>query len=166
MKEIGIFYGSQTGTTKKIAFQIGSKLGVNEEDIIDVATCAPSKTGDYRNLILGTSTWGNGALERDWQSFIDGLEAVSLRGKKVALFGCGDVRMKKTFCAGVGELYKRLQQTGADFIGDYDLVGYDITETPARIDGKVVGLLLDEVNHPEATKLRTDGWTDKIRQEL
>lgn len=166
MKDIGIFYGSLTGTTKDMAYRIGRQLGVPEEDINNVADCAPSRVGEYRNLILGSSTWNDGQLEKDWTDFLKGLETLDLRDKKIALFGCGDETMKDTFCAAVGEMFTRLQKTGAEFIGDYDLTGYEITETPARIDGNIVGLLLDEVNHPEATSLRIAGWINKILPEL
>lgn len=58
MKKIGIFYGSATGTTEKTARRIGSLLGVGDDHIFNVANTAPSKSGDYELLILGTSTWG------------------------------------------------------------------------------------------------------------
>lgn len=166
MSKTGIFYGSLTGTTKKIAEKLGAILGVKPEDINNVADTSPSKVGNYDNLVLGTSTWGKGALEKDWLNFIAGVEELDLKGKTISLFGCGDETMEGTFCAGVGELYKRLQKTDAEFIGDYDTIGYEVGESPALIDGKAVGLLLDEVNHPEATPLRLAGWVNQIEKEF
>ena len=116
MKKFGIFYGSSTGTTEQIAKRIGQLLGVDEADIHDVANTAPDKVNDYDVLILGTSTWGSGDLEDDWYDFLDGLQALDLKGKKAALFGCGDETMSDTFCSGVGELYERLKPTGIEFI--------------------------------------------------
>lgn len=85
MKKIGIFYGSATGTTEKIAKRIGQLLGVADEDIHNVADTAPSKVADYSLLVLGSSTWGSGELEDDWYDFIAGLEELDLRNKEIGL---------------------------------------------------------------------------------
>lgn len=162
MKEFGIFYGSTTGTTADVARRIARLLGVDDEDVHNVATAAPSAVAAYKTLVLGSSTWGNGDLQEDWYSFLDGLEVLDLKGKRIAVFGCGDETMSDTFCGAVGTIYRRLQDTGADFIGDYDADGYHYDHTPAMIDGRIVGLLIDEVNHPELTDTRLRGWTDRL----
>lgn len=167
MKKIGIFYGSATGTTEKTARRIGNLLGVSDEHIFNVANTAPSKSGDYELLILGTSTWGNGNLEDDWYDFLAGLEELDLRGKEIALFGCGDETMRDTFCSGVGELYNRLVNTGAQFIAPYDTIGYNFDHSAAKPEDalEAYGLLLDDVNHPELTETRLRGWTNLIKQQ-
>ena len=81
-----------------------------------------------------------------------------LRGKKVALFGSGDETMADTFCSGVGELYKRIKRTGAEFVGSYPANVYKFNHSEAIVDGAPVGLLLDDVNHPDLTPGRIDGW--------
>ena len=161
MKKIGVFYGSATGTTKRVAGRIAELLGVPAGDVHDVAEAAPSDVAPYDVLVLGTSTRGNGDLEEDWFDFLDGVEALDLKGKKVALFGCGDETMEDTFCSAVGELRKRLASTGVEFIAPYDTIGYSFEHSEARPDNTVdaVGLLLDEVNHPELTETRLRGWT-------
>ncbi len=143
MKNIGIFYGSATGTTAEVAKKIGELLGVSPDDIHNVADTAPSVLGQYGTLVLGSSTWGNGELEDDWFDFIDGAQALDLKGHKIALFGCGDETMSDTFCNAVGILYDKLKDTGATFIGEYPADGYtfDHSEpsgiyagTPHRMD--------------------------------
>lgn len=74
---------------------------------------------DYEVLLLGSSTWGSGELQDDWYDFLTGLEALDLKGKKIAIFGLGDESMSDTFCNAVGIIYKSLQPTGATFIGRY-----------------------------------------------
>ena len=167
MKKSGIFYGSSTGTTEQIAKRIGQLLGVDEADIHDVANTAPDKVNDYDVLILGTSTWGSGDLEDDWYDFLDGLQALDLKGKKAALFGCGDETMSDTFCSGVGELYERLKPTGIQFIAPYDTIGYTFSESKAKPEGSLeaYGLLLDEVNHPELTETRLRGWLELVKKQ-
>lgn len=167
MKKIGIFYGSTTGTTKKIAGDIARVLGVGEEDVHDVASASPSEVGKYDILVLGTSTWGSGELQDDWYDFIAGLSVLDLRGKKVALFGCGDETMSDTFCSAVGEIHDRLKDTGAEFIAPYNVVGYHFDHSDAipENDVEAEGLLLDEVNHPELTAARIAGWATLIHNE-
>lgn len=163
MEKIGIFYGSTTGTTKAIAYKLAKLLGVKDDDVHEVASVAPSKLGEYDMIVAGTSTWGAGDLQEDWYDFIDGVEGLSLDGKKVALFGCGDETMSDTFCSAVGTLYEKFKSTGATMVGDYDADGYSFNHSAAYVDGKYVGLLVDEVNHPEFTDLRLRGWADKIK---
>ncbi len=166
MRNIGIFYGSSTGTTATIAHKIAKQLDVPEEDIHNVAEAAPSSVQPYDVLVFGTSTWGNGDVQVDWIDFLKGLEVMDLSKKKIALFGCGDETMTDTFCNGVGIIYDALRESGADFIAPYDTVGYEFHHTSADLGGMTVGLLLDEVNHPEATDLRLRGWVTKVKEAI
>lgn len=158
MKKYGIFYGSTTGTTASVAKRIAKKLNVQDENIHNVADTSPSAVGDYENLILGTSTWGTGEEQDDWFDFLDGLEMEDLRGKRIALFGVGDETMADSFCSGIGEIYKRLKNTGAYFEGSYPADVYRFKHSEAIVDGEPIGLMLDEVNHPDLTDGRIDGW--------
>ncbi len=166
MKNIGIFYGSATGTTAEVAKKIGELLGVSPDDIHNVADTAPSVLGQYGTLVLGSSTWGNGELEDDWFDFIDGAQALDLKGHKIALFGCGDETMSDTFCNAVGILYDKLKDTSAAFIGEYPADGYTFDHSEASDGSTMRGLVLDEVNHPEFTPARLTAWTALIRQQL
>ncbi|MBD5285479.1 MAG: flavodoxin [Bacteroides sp.] len=166
MKKIGIFYGSNTGMTAEVAEEIAASFGISKEDVHNVSKSAPSEVAPYDVLLLGTSTWGNGELQDDWYDFIDGLEALDLKGKKIALFGCGDETMRDTFCGAIGELYNRLQKTGATFVGAFDANVYDFDNSPAFIDGVYVGLCLDQVNKEELTAPRIKEWVAKVKTEI
>lgn len=158
MTKFGIFYGSNTGVTASVARRIAEKLGIAGTDIHNVAETSPSAVAPYDTLLLGTSTWGAGEEQDDWFDFLDGLQQVDLRGKRIALFGVGDETMADSFCSGVGEIYKRLKNTGAYFEGSYPANVYRFNHSEAIVNGEPVGLLLDEVNHPELTDARIDGW--------
>ena len=132
MKKIGIFYGSATGTTQNVSMRIAKMLNIADSDVHDVGKTLPSAVGGYDILVLGTSTWGSGELEDDWFDFLDGIEVLDLRGKEIALFGCGDETMSDTFCSAVGILHDRLSGTGAMFIAPYDTIGYDFDESLAK----------------------------------
>lgn len=164
MKKYGVFYGSATGTTAEVAKRIAERLGLPDTaDLINVSEAAPEMFGNYEVLVLGTSTWGDGEVEEDWYDILSGIESLSLRDKKIAIFGCGDETMSYTFCNGVGELYKRLKDTGARFIAPFDASVYNFDESSAIVDGQCVGLLLDEVNHSDLTPIRIEEWTDLIK---
>ena len=166
MKKIGIFYGSTTGTTKDVAKKIGEQLGVKPEDIHDVASAAPSMVGDYDVIIIGASTWGDGDLQDDMATFLDGMQAMDLREKEVAIFGCGDESMAQTFCNSVGEIYHRLHDAHPIFIAPFNNMGYDYSHSESDVKGMIVGLCIDEVNHPEETDARIKAWCDEIKEEI
>lgn len=159
-----IFYGSTTGTTAAVAKHIAKLLGVADTDIYDVAKADPARMGDYDRLILGSSTWGSGELQDDWYDFIAGAEVLDLKDKTVAIFGCGDETMSDTFCNAVGEIYDRMSKTGATIVGNYTSEPYDYEKSTAvKGDDKVaVGLLVDEVNHPDLTEGRIAEWVKTL----
>ncbi len=163
MKKIGIFYGSTTGYTADVANRIAKALGVEMKDVHDVANTAPSSLGDYDLLVLGSSTWGNGELQANWEDFIHGAESMYLKGKEIAIFGCGNEDMADTFCSAVGEIYRRMQGTEAKFVGSFNTDGYDFSASGAIIDGVCVGLVLDEVNHADLTDKRIAEWVKTLK---
>lgn len=166
MKTIGIFYGSSTGTTKEVAESIAKHLGVEGRDIHDVAESRPSQLGDYDVLILGSSTYGSGELQDDWYDFIAGAEQLDLKGKTIAIFGCGDETMTDTFCEAVGIIYDRMRKTEANFIGEFPATCYDYGHTSAEVDGIIRGLLIDNVNHPDLTPGRVEEWCQVVEREI
>ena len=89
MSKIGIFYGSSTGSTSEVAQRLGKALGA-EANLYDVASVDASEVAGFDVLLLGSSTWGIGDLQDDWEDFLPKLAEQNLAGKKVALFGCGD----------------------------------------------------------------------------
>ena len=166
MKKIGIFYGSTTGTTKEVAYEIARQLDVKTDDVYDVAKTAPSAVGAYVVLFIGASTWRSGDLEDDMIGFIDGLQSVDLDGKEVAIFGCGDDSMVDTFCDSVGEIYHSLHDTKAMFIAPFNNDGYDYSHSESDVHGMTVGLCIDNVNHADQTDKRVKAWCDKIKEEI
>lgn len=166
MKKIGIFYGSTTGTTLEVAQIIASELNVNPEDVHDVAQTAPSAVADYDVLVIGASTWGAGDLQEDMATFLDGLQALDLEDKEVAIFGCGDDSMSDTFCNSVGEIYHRLHDTKAMFIAPFNNYGYEYEHSKSDVHGMIVGLCIDNVNHPDETPDRILTWCEEIKKEI
>lgn len=60
-----IFFGSSTGNCEEIAKKISSKLGKIE--VFDLSGIKIEKMNNYDKIILGSSTWGDGELNDDWE---------------------------------------------------------------------------------------------------
>ena len=165
MKKIGIFYGSSTGTTAKIAQKIGAALNVRDNDIHDVERVGPSRLGEYEVLMLGSSTY-TGDLQSDWFDFANGLKALDLKGKTIAVFGCGNEKMAASFCNAVGIIYDMAKETGAEVIGEFPGEGFTFRKSKAKIDDSnmMKGLVIDEVNHSDMTDGRIKEWAAIIEE--
>lgn len=164
MKSTIVIYGSTTGTCEAIAEKIASKIGAS---ILNVQNLDSDVISRYDNLILGTSTWGSGEMQDDWYYGLPKLKDADLSGKTIALFGCGDAESYgDTFVGGMAEIYNTLIGSGATIIGAVDVAGYTFEGSEAVIDGKFVGLALDDVNESEKTDPRIDAWIGQIEPNL
>ncbi len=167
MKKTGIFYGSTNGDTENVAKKIAATLGIGEEDLHNVANTQPNAVQPYEVLLLGCSTWGVGEMQDDWNDFLFKLKDLDLKGKTVALFGCGDSStFGSSFCDALGVIYKELQRTGCSFTGTVDPSDYHFDSSEAVIDGKFVGLPIDEMNEGDKTDERVKSWTDELKKAL
>ncbi|MBO5593829.1 MAG: flavodoxin FldA [Prevotella sp.] len=159
-----VIYGSSTGTCEAIAEKIAQKLGC---EALNVQELSADVVAQHQNLILGTSTWGAGELQDDWYDGLSVLKGADLSGKTIALFGCGDCSTySDTFVGGIGELYDGIKQSGAKFIGAVSTDGYTFDDSSAVVDGKFVGLPLDDVNEDDKTDERIDAWIVQISPSL
>ncbi|HCJ46709.1 MAG TPA: flavodoxin [Prevotella sp.] len=160
MKPTVVIYGSSTGTCQSIAQTIAGKLGV---EAIDVTTLTPEVVKAHDNLILGTSTWGAGDMQDDWYDGVKVLKSAGLQGKTVAVFGCGDsASYSDTFCGGLRELSDAAQEAGATVIGSVAASDYTYDDSEAVVDGRFVGLALDDVNEDDKTENRIEAWIADI----
>ena len=159
MSKTVVIFGSSTGTCEGIAEKIGAKLGaevVNVQDLNDDVLAAD-------NLLLGTSTWGAGELQDDWYDGVDTIKCADLSGKTVAIFGCGDsASYSDTFCGAMKELYDAAKEAGANVIGEVSTDGYTFDDSDAIVDGKFVGLALDDINEDDKTDERIDAWLERL----
>jgi flavodoxin I len=168
MKKTGLFFGSSSGTTEDVAQRIAKQLGIAASDIYNVCDTPASAVDPYEVLILGTSTWGSGDLQDDWDSFLPKLKKVNLSGKSVAIFGTGDSSsFSDTFCDGIGLIYNGLKDTGAIFGGGgVSADGYTFDDSAALQDGSFVGLPLDEINEDGLTGERITQWAEQLKAEF
>ena len=167
MTDIRLFYGSTTGNTGYVAELIKKEMGDAMASVTDVAEVSTDDLSSADALILGTSTWNEGELQDDWEAFLSQMGRLDLSGKKVALFGLGDAaEYTDEFVDGLGTLYRKVKERGAEVVGSWPLDGYKFLDSTAVEDDHFVGLVIDEDNQPELTEERVHDWVEMIRPVL
>jgi flavodoxin I len=176
MDEIGIFFGTDSGTTRLIAKKIarnlktrlgdravGKPLNVNRASADDLLACTA--------LILGTPTYGEGVLpgkasrnsEASWLEFLPTLAGRDFTGIRVALFGLGDQEQYPDhFLNAMRDLYDFFSAAGAEMVGGSASAGFDFKSSRAVIGERFVGLALDQHLQHLLTDQRIDDWLDEV----
>lgn len=163
MDKTAIIFGSTTGMTEDIANKIASQLNISKDNIYEVANITPEMVSQYNTLLLGSSTWGSGELQDDWYDGVEVLKKSDLNGKKISFFGTGDSdSYPDTFCDAMGLIYNDIKSSGATFIGQVDPSGYTFDASASVVDGKFVGLALDETNESNKTDDRINRWIKSL----
>lgn len=161
-KSIKLIYGSTTGNTRRAAEAIAANLGASA---VNIADAGPD---DFNAdlLILGTSTWGYGEMQDDWQNGMPMLEAAGLTGRKVALFGLGDAAgFADTYLNAMGELAEKVKSAGGEIVGRWSSAGYTHSGSAAEEGDTFVGLALDDDNEPGETAGRIERWCARLKTE-
>ena len=167
MKKVIIVYGSSTDNTKSIAKNIANKLQEEDVKLIDVIQLKEGDLDAYPNIILGSSTWGVGDLQDDWEGKISILSKANLNGKTVAFFGTGDSSSySDSFADAMGILYETVKDKGCRHIGAVSTDGYNFDASKAVVEDKFVGVAIDEDNESNMTESRIDAWIADIRPQL
>lgn len=167
MKSIGIFFGSNTGNTENVATLIQIEIGKDKSKVFDVASAKKEDLEKFDILIFGTSTWGVGEIQEDFENFLDVIGSANLAGKTIALFGCGDQdRYSETFVDGMGVIFNELQEKGCSFIGETSKKGYNYIFSLAERDGKLVGLAIDEDSQGYLTAERIKNWVSSLHLSI
>jgi len=167
MARIGLFFGSTGGNTKDVAKLIQTKLGRDAVDVVDVASASPEQVEEYDYLIFGVSTYGMGSLQEDWADFIWELDDVDLAGKKVALFCLGDQKdYPESFVDAMKELYDKVLERGGAVVCPWPTDGYTFDKSAAVVDGRFVGLAIDEDRQKDLTEQRVSEWVKQVREEF
>ena len=163
MSKICVVYGSSMGNTEEAANLIAAELGV--DDIYNIGSTTAEVLNGYDKLVIGTSTWGSGDLQDEWDSF--DLDSIKVKDKVIALFGMGDSSSySDTYCNGMGILFEKFSANGAKIVGAVSTDGYEIDESIAVKDGKFVGLALDADNQSDLTESRIKAWVEQIKPEF
>ncbi|MCX6247118.1 MAG: flavodoxin [Bacteroidetes bacterium] len=167
MAKIGIFYGSTTGNTEKVADLIRKAFGEANADVFNVDVTEQPDVEKYEYLVFGVSTWGVSDLQDDFEDFMDILDPIDFSGKKVALFGLGDQSTyTDSFVDAMGILFDRLKKKGVKIVGFVSRKGYSFNSSLALVKDQLVGLAIDEEFESNLTGQRVSSWVDLLRKEF
>ena len=168
MEKIGLFYGSDTGNTETIALKIRDKISKENVFVVDMYDASVEEFAKYDKIILGLSTWHDGQLQSDWDTFFEEFKEVDFTGKTVAIFGLGDQYVYcDYFIDGVGIIGEVVIINGGEIVGKWSTEGYEHTESKAETEeGLFLGLALDEDNQFDQTDDRVDAWVAQIKKEF
>ena len=158
-----IFFASSTGNSEEIASKISLEL--NKIEVFDLAGTKIEKVNEYDKLIFGSSTWGDGELNDDWEDVWSDFIKLDLSNKTVALFGLGDQESySDEFCSAMGTIYEHIAKSGANIVGFTSVESYYHDASKAQINDKFVGLVIDEDNQSELTDERIKTWVNEIKE--
>ena len=176
MKKIGIFFGTETGTTRLIAKKIYKLLGDDLADKpLNVNRIKPQDFLQYDALILGTPSYGvgeipglsAGCMERNWEEFLAQLGSPDLQGKRIAMFGLGaQERYTERFASSLMALYQVFANLDAEMIGQWPVEGYTFKHSASVVDSEFVGLVIDQRTQGMHTEQRLQRWVEQIRPHL
>lgn len=172
MGKTAIFYGPTKGRTARIAEKLHKMLGQDKVDIYPIDSVTINTITNYENLIFGVSTlgaerWDAAGDANQWGSILPKIKETNFAGKKIALFGLGDhVTYAARFVDAIGEMADILKKQKAEIIGHVSAEGYTFTESKAFINGKFVGLPLDEDFESDKTDERLLKWADLLKKHL
>ncbi|GAB1257691.1 flavodoxin FldA [Aurantivibrio plasticivorans] len=177
MAKIGLFFGTDTGKTRKVAKMIKKKFEDDElmAKPINVNRAVVEEFAEYEFLILGTPTLGEGLLpglsadceNESWEEFLPQIEDISFEGKTVAIYGLGDqIGYPDEFVDAMIEIYDFVQDRGGKVVGSWPTDGYEFEHSEAILEDKFVGLALDLDNQANLTEQRLDLWLSQIAPEF
>lgn len=176
MDTIGIFFGTDSGTTRLIAKKIARALKkrIGDDRVgrpMNVNRANPGELLACRAMILGTPTYGEGGLPgkanrtsaESWLEFLPQLQGLDFSGRRIALYGLGDQEeYPETFLDGLRELHDFFSAAGAELVGSSPVAGFEFTHSRGVVDGRFVGLALDQHLQHLLTDQRIEAWLDEV----
>ncbi|MGK0137122.1 MAG: flavodoxin I [Algoriphagus sp.] len=167
-KKVGLFYGSDTGNTEDVARRLVEKWDYSE---IEVVKACDMKVEDYAKMdfiFLGLSTWYDGELQSDFESFYDDFQTINFTDKVVALFGLGDqFDYEEYFIDGVGLFADVVMKNGGMIVGLWPTADYQFEASKALYDEEYFyGLALDNDSEKDKTEERLDAWLKQLAEEI
>ncbi len=176
MKTIGIFFGTDSGTTRLIAKKIARALKqrFGDDCVAKPANINRVTTEEllaYEVLILGTPTYGDGQLpgkasrnkDESWLEFLPGLQGMDFTGRQIVLYGLGDQEeYPESFLDAMRDLYDAFAASGAEMIGNSPIEGFEFKRSRAVEQDHFIGLALDHHLQHLLTDQRIEDWLDQL----
>ncbi len=172
MSKIGLFFGPEKGSVHRVAEKIAAVIGEEKVELVSVNDASAADLEQYDQIIFGISTvgketWDSDYSNTDWSKFFPEVSKANYDGKVVAIYGLGDhVTYPDHFVNAIGRLAKELKTKDANIVGSVDPDGYEFEDSEALIDGRFIGLPIDEDFEPEQTDERIANWLKSIQKDF
>jgi len=172
MSKIAIFFGPLKGAVNRVADKVKDAIGEDKVVMVPVKDATVADLEKYDKIIFGISTvgkdtWDSSYTNVDWGKFLPEISKTRYEGKTIAIFGLGDhVTYAPTFVDHIAVLAKDLIKNGAELVGLVPADNYEYQESKAVVDGKFLGLPVDEDFEPELTDERVKNWVEQIRPDF
>ena len=168
MQKAALIYGSDTGITEEITYDLVDAFDFLELEVREVSQINTLYFEKFDIFILGLSTWYDGDLQSDWEDFFDDFKKIDFRGKTFAIYGLGDqYGYHEYFIDGVGMLAEVILKNGGNIVGYWPTEGYDFSASKALVNKNVFyGLALDEDNETDRTQSRIKQWVTQLKIEF
>ncbi len=172
MSKTAIFFGPEKGAVNRVADKLQIAIGEDKVVMIPVNSATVADLEKYDKMIFGMSTvgkdtWDSKYANNDWAKFLPEIGKTSYEGKTVAIFGLGDhVTYAATFVDHIVVLARELTKNGAVLTGQVPTDDYEFDESEAVVDGKFLGLPIDEDFEPELTDERIENWVKQISSDF
>ncbi len=169
MSKTAIFFGPLKGAVNRVADKIKDAIGEDKVVMVPVKDATVADLEKYDKIIFGISTVGKETWHAtysnvDWAKFLPEIGKTSYEGKTLAIFGLGDhITYAATFVDHIGLLGRELLKNGAELVGQVPVDDYEFDDSKAVVDGKFLGLPVDEDFEPELTDERVEKWVAQIK---
>ncbi|MFV0377521.1 MAG: flavodoxin [Mangrovibacterium sp.] len=172
MSKIGLFFGPEKGSVHRVAKKVQAALGEGLVELVSVNEAELADLNKYDKLIFGISTvgketWNSEYSNTDWAKFFPNIAQGTYAGKKLAIFGLGDhITYPGHFVNAMGRLYNEIKKAtpNAEIVAPVSPDGYEFDDSEALVDGKFVGLPIDEDFEPELTDGRIAAWVADVKK--
>lgn len=172
MEKTAIIYWPKDGNVETVAHKIYSQFKNSDSILRNISELKASDIADFEFLIIGGSTvgaeiWEEAKANNRWNDFFKTLDEISLKDKKIALFGLGDqVLYPNNFVDGLSVIRDEITKRGGKLFGFWPIDDYSFEESTAVEDGKFFGLAIDEDNESELTDERIKNWLEQLKKEM
>ncbi len=172
MSKTAIFFGPLKGAVNRVADKLKDIIGADKVVMVPVNTATVAEIEKYDKIIFGISTvgkesWDSKYTNLDWAKFLPEIGKTRYEGKTIAIFGLGDhVTYAASFVDHIALLAKELMKNGAVLTGQVPAGDYEYEESEAVVDGKFLGLPVDEDFEPELTDERVEKWVKQIAPDF
>ena len=171
MADIGIFYATISGRTRRVAELIADALRPHIVACHDLRDTEDDMLSRYPVLILGSPTYGTGDWHYRWQKLSDRIKqgGGDLNGRPLALFALGDAKHHaESFAGAMNHLDRLAKHFGARQLGRWPIdESYDQELCQhLLIDGHLPGLVLDQISQRRLSPTRVAVWTAQLKEDV